>query len=311
MIKIISFIITIALCVGLTSCAKNISTDKEVQSDETNRPQNIPKDSTSNERIFLNIALEGKTATNGFEDSVKYGIYTSKSEEIFENMAQSIKKLSFNTDKEFTYQHSNCAPKFNGSKEYGTYYSVYDVYKYEKEEIEYLHGTDILCFYFSSEGCIENIVLTEHSKEGAKNAADSFLLKFLSPQELNEFGEVTVDDSSKICSYTVCYTKLIDGYKTDEQLWLFFDSEGNLKGYNGYNLKKYDALEDRITKEKLDAAKEALLDKLSSTEKLDFKHEEPKIITDTAGNVYLEILYSYRLEEGGAKNVECVAVSVN
>ena len=47
------------------------------------------------------------------------------------------------------------------------------------------------------------------------------------------------------------------------------------------------------------------------TKKLDFEHKEPQIITDKSGNVYLEIQYSYRYEEGGAINVRTVAVNVN
>ena len=289
MIKIISFIITIALCLCFISCS-----------------------SESKERIFLHVpTLNGGSGESGFADSLKYGVHTSSHEETFSELSDSTKKLSFDNGKICTYKESTCYYKTSDSKEYGTFYSIYDRYICEGTTAEYLHGTDLLCYY-SVMGGREDIVLSERSKEVAKKMADEFLLGFLSQDTLNKFDQVTVEENvSNTFSYRVSYRRFIEGYKTDEALYVSFNDEGKLRGYNGFNLNKYDTLADGISKEMLDEAKEALLDKLYSTKKLDFEHKEPQIITDKSGNVYLEIQYSYRYEEGGAINVRTVAVSVN
>ena len=296
--RVICFLLLCIITLEMVSCAKLDSS------------QDVPSKDRLNERIFLSASMEGGTATSGFPDSTTHGVYVGKSSEVFEDMLNKTKTLSFNKDKKFTYESSNFTYKTSQSQERGTFYSVYDLYRSEKEEIMYLRGTDLLCFYYVSGGGIEDISLTSYSKDAAKSAADTFLLKFLTKEKLKDFDKITIDDTSKVFSYTVQYTRSIEGYETDEELWLFFDKDGKLNGYNGYNLSKYDNLADSITKEKLDAAKEALLEKLSASEKTDFQYEEPKITTDTSGNVYLEIQYSYIIDGSDVRNAEIALVSV-
>jgi hypothetical protein len=262
------------------------------------------------ERIFLNVAVEGENANNGFADSATAGVYTKKTEDFFEEMAESIKKLPFDNDKEFKYHESECAYKTSDSQEYGTFYSIYDVYKYGKEEVAYLHGTDLLCFYSASNANIDGITSPVQSNEAAKSAADTFLLTFLSQAELDKFNEISLENSNYVFPYTVTYTRVIEGYKTDEELWVFFDADGNFRGYNGYNLNKYDNLLDKISKEKIDAAKAALMQNISANVKKAFSYEEPRLTTDTSGNIYLEMEYMYTNDEG-MEQIEIALVSLN
>ena len=298
--RIICFIISIILCFGLLACSDD-------QSKETG--QKIPVGPSLNERVFLNVQTMGGESTNGFVNSTVYGIDTSQNMETFKELKNTVKKLPFDNEKEFVYEYSQCAYKTSESQEYGTFYSVYDVYSNGKERIMHLSGTDLLCFYTSSEP-LEGMTVEAKSKEEAKNIADNFLLQFLTREELNNYTDVNVDDTDKLFSYYIRYTREIEGYKTDEELWLSFNKDGFLRGYVGYNLKKYDNLLDRISKEKLDEAKAALLDKLSAGEKTDFSYEDPRITTDTSGNLYLEVKYSYT-SESGARKVEIALVSVN
>lgn len=298
--RIICFIISIILCFGLFACSDD-------QPKETG--QNIPVEPSLNERVFLNVQTMGGESTNGFVNSTVYGIDTSQNMETFEELKNTVKKLPFDDEKEFVYEYSQCAYKTSKSQEYGTFYSVYDVYSNGKERIMHLSGTDLLCFYTSSEP-LEGMTVEAKSKEEAKDIADNFLLQFLTQEELNNYTDVNVDDTDNLFSYYIRYTREIEGYKTDEELWLSFNKDGFLRGYVGYNLKKYDNLLDRISKEKLDDAKEALLDKLSASEKTDFSYEDPRITTDTSGNLYLEVKYSYTSESGAIK-VEIALVSIN
>jgi hypothetical protein len=254
--------------------------------------------------------VEGVDANNGFADSATVGVYTNKTEEYFEEMVESIKKLPFDNDKEFKYHKSECAYKTSDSQEYGTFYSIYDVYKCGKEKVAYLHGTDLLCFYSASNADIDGITSPVQSNEAAKSAADTFLLTFLSQAELDKFNAISLENSNYVFPYTVKYTRVIEGYKTDEELWIFFDTDGNFRGYNGYNLKKYDNLLDRISKEKIDAAKAALMQNISANVKKAFSYEEPRLTTDTSGNVYLEMEYMYTNDEG-MEQTEIALVSVN
>ena len=298
--RIICFIIFIILCLGLFACSDD-------QPNEMG--QNIPGEPSLNERVFLNVQTMGRESTNGFVNSTVYGIDTSKNMETFEELENTVKKLPFNNEKEFVYEYSQCSYKSADSQEYGTFYSIYDSYRHEEETIQYLRGTDLLCFYSVDDATIDGVTFPIQSEEEAKNAANAFLLSFLSETELDKFSEVSVESSSSF-PFRVKYTRVIDGYKTDEELWVFFNKNGNFSGYNGYTLKKYDNLLDRISKEKLDEAKEALLDKLSASKKTDFSYEDPRITTDTSGNVYLEIRYSYT-SESGTKLVEIALVSLN
>ena len=63
-------------------------------------------------------------------------------------------------------------------------------------------------------------------------------------------------------------------------------------------------------KEKLDEAKAALMQNISANVKKAFSYEEPRLTTDTSGNVYLEMEYMYTNDEG-LEQIEIALVSVN
>ena len=300
-IRVLALAACVALVIGV------IATVVLLQGGETG--QDIPAKPSLNERVFLSVQTMGGESTNGFVNSTVYGIDTSQNMETFEELKNTVKKLPFDDEKEFVYEYSQCAYKTSESQEYGDFYSIYDVYSNGEEKIMYLRGTDLLCFYTSSEA-LEGMTVAAKSKEEAKNIADNFLQQFLTREELNNYTDVNVDDTFKLYSYYIRYTREIEGYKTDEELWLSFNKDGFLRGYVGYNLKKYDNLLDRISKEKLDEAKEILLDKILETDRTDFSYEDPRITTDTSGNLYLEVKYSYT-SESGARKVEIALVSVN
>ena len=300
-IRVLALAACVALVIGV------IATVVLLQGGETG--QDIPAKPSLNERVFLSVQTMGGESTNGFVNSTVYGIDTSQNMETFEELKNTVKKLPFDDEKEFVYEYSQCAYKTSESQEYGTFYSIYDSYRYEKETIQYLHGTDLLCFYSVDDATIDGVTFPIQSEEEAKNAANAFLLSFLSETELDKFSEVSVESSSSF-PFRVKYIRVIDGYKTDEELWVFFNKNGNFSGYNGYNLKKYDNLLDRISKEKLDEAKEILLDKILETDRTDFSYEDPQITTDTVGNIYLQIKYSYTTEEM-FRQTKIALVSVN
>ena len=72
--------LALAACVALVIGV--IATVVLLQGGETG--QNIPEEPSLNERIFLNVAVEGVDANNGFADSATAGVYTKKTDEYFE-----------------------------------------------------------------------------------------------------------------------------------------------------------------------------------------------------------------------------------
>jgi hypothetical protein len=67
---------------------------------------------------------------------------------------------------------------------------------------------------------------------------------------------------------------------------------------------------DKISKEKIDAAKAALMQNISANVKKAFSYEEPRLTTDTSGNIYLEMEYMYTNDEG-MEQIEIALVSLN
>ena len=103
--RIICFLLLCIISLEMVSCAKLDSS------------QDVPSKDRLNERVFLSASMEGGTATNGFPDSTTHGVYVEKNSEVFEDMLNKTKTLSFNKDKKFTYESSNFTYKSSQSQE--------------------------------------------------------------------------------------------------------------------------------------------------------------------------------------------------
>ena len=280
--KIVSIALLLILCLGFTAC----------NSAETYKP--IDPDAY----VILHVPSEGSKSEIelGYESIDEYGFYTRSEDKVFDELKGKTIKSPFNADSVLEYKSSDCALKTADGNEYGSFYSIYDVYRSDVETIEYLHGTNILCFYSYRAITISKGEKEENKKldkSDYRKMSDEFLLKFLSQEELNSFDKVSMSDFSQLFGCTVTYKKTICGYETDEVLTIFFNSDGKLDGYNGYNLKKYDSLEKQIDQERLDHAKEYLLNKIEKKELKDLEIRGPVLTTNGEGELYLSVVFEY------------------
>ena len=131
--KIVSIALLLILCLGFTAC----------NSAETYKP--IDPDAY----VILHVPSEGSKSEIelGYESIDEYGFYKRSEDKVFDELKGKTIKSPFNADSVLEYKSSDCALKTADGNEYGSFYSIYDVYRSDVETIEYLHGTNILCFY--------------------------------------------------------------------------------------------------------------------------------------------------------------------
>ena len=118
-----------------------------------------------------------------------------------------------------------------------------------------MHDTDIISYYHRPFNADDSYPLMDEM--GVKEIAETFLKNIVSEERFNTFAYsgMTMDALGR---YALSYIRYVEGYPTDEVLSVWVDRCGDVSGYNGYNLQKYDSIEKTISKEKLDVAKKFL-----------------------------------------------------
>ena len=294
-------ILTILLFMALTSCSLTNNNVNEATDDLTNDSSSLDHsvtDSHEYEPVFLIVMSESVNTSseirNEFEDAEKYGLYCTATREVIKDLENATRKSPID-DQVMKYAYSECSYN-RTSKEHGTHYSVYDFYKTDSMEVGVLHGTDLICYYFNRQTVEEHKKLTDIQ---AKSLADSFVLSVVEEDVFNEFDSGLVKaDTSGVFSYTVKYSKTTNGYKTDESITVYIDKLGNVVGYNGYNVCKYDTLKDQFADDKIGLAKKALVDKINSLGLKSIEMTDSLITTDIDGGLYVRIDFSYENDDG-------------
>lgn len=262
------------------------------------------------EPIFLSVLSENTSDKfrDEFKDAEQYGLCVSTSIDVVSNIEQKILKNPLN-NQNMEYSYSECLYKNSTSKEIGTHYSVYDIYKTEDTELGILRGTNLICYYFCSQSDADNVV--QITDKEAKSIADTFVISMVGNDIFSELENVSVKvDTSGTFAYVVNYTRLTNGHKTDENITVFISKSGIVKGYNAYNLCKYDTLKEMFDNDKIEFAKETLINKINSMGLNSIETNDAIITTDVDGKLYIKINLSYKNEY----NVICgetVFVNVN
>ncbi len=238
-----------------------------------------------------------EAVTKKYNIPEEFGITNIFETEILENVATT-KSSIVNGKPDLSYTHSNCAKKNSLSNEYGSFYSCYDAYQSDDERSEYLHGTDLLCFYFLSSDAFDETD-TPIQEADAKSRSEIFLRDLLSDKIFSKFTFDHISFSPLMGEYDVLYIRYIYGYATDETLSVFINSAGQVSSYNGRNVKKYDHLIDKITKEKLDKTHRAILDEIDSLALKNTTVFDPSITTNNDGIVYLKVGFKCDRSDGG------------
>lgn len=254
-------------------------------------------ESKESERQLIIVASAEGNVPKEFANSVpaqKCGLYTGyEYRKLLDDKAYKLSPL--NPLQELKYKYSDCTMKDGTSNEIGDFYCIYDVYTSEEEEVMYLHDTDIISFYHKDFNPDENYPLMEENE--VRKIAEDFLKSIIPGETLETFTyeRMTMD---AIGRYSIFYTKYVEGYATDETISVWVDRCGTISGYNGLNLKKYETLNAVIEREQLDSAYEFLVSTISAMGLLELEYYEPTIITNTSGELYLEVSFTYVDEEG-------------
>ena len=81
--------------------------------------------------------------------------------------------------------------------------------------------------------------------------------------------------------------------------------------FNYGNVNKYEYLKDIISKEKVDEAKDILVEKLETYDLKNLQVVGTGITTDRVGNLYLKLRYSHTVEHSNIPLEELVYISIN
>ncbi len=255
------------------------------------------------ERMYIAGEIEGSelSVLNTLETNREIGLGMPFEKKTMSDVRETI-KIDFFGDKEFNYSYSECRKKDVESKEYGDFYSIYDYYECENEKVGFLRETELLCVYENN-----NFFYDEHDEYPEKSIeevvmiATDFLLEFMSDEYFMEF-KMDVESYDAYASnnrYKLKYLRYIEGYCTDESIEITIDRAGNVESYKALNLKKYEATKDDITKEKLEAAENAIIAKINKIENIKiFKWGRPYIVTNTSGDIYMR--YAFMSKGGSA-----------
>ena len=287
--------VVIGVCVGVWKIDFSSRPGNEKTPVEENKPK---------EDIFLyTLSQSSPGKVIGSMSAKDYGICDSarSEDQVFDELKNK-EKTPFGKSRIFVYQRSECEFTTSSSqKVYGNFYSTYDRYVEEEsgDRVNYLHGTNILTTYFK--GHVERPRTdTPVDEITAKQIAEDFILKIITEEEFSKFDEGVFSPYAGSGLYAVCYTRYIGGYATDEDITVVIHPETKeITLYSAQYFGKYDALEAKLTKEKLDAANEKLRTKIEEMNLKNLSMGISRIVTTIFGEAFIRIPTQYDTESGG------------
>lgn len=180
---------------------------------------------------------------------------------------------------------------------------AYDKYAINSDDhtvsLDYVHGTDTLCFYWRSfdYGVIDESAFTE---EVLKETAEKFLSNTFKINNLNEYllNNYYLNEDLVPERYSMFYVKRIHGYATEDVISISIGPQGEVISCNAKNYGKIDGIEKEYSKEKIDAVCKALEDKISSFSPQNLTSTAPTLTTNIYGDLFLEISVMYDVSSG-------------
>lgn len=189
----------------------------------------------------------------------------------------------------FTYLESKVIFTDIKSGKVASIYGVHDTYVSAdgKTEVTFLEGTDTITFYEEK----KDETLTEKIDiRKAKEISDAFLAKILPGYSLEDMHTTMDEDvSGTQKSFWFGYAKKINGLISDEDILVWVSEYGQIRGYNGENVRKYDKLASSITSEKISKAVGEFNEAIKDIESLASCPTENYICTDNDGKIYVSV----------------------
>ena len=159
---------------------------KTEETTETKVQENFYVEKNDNASIFLINHSENLSSklSEAFADANKFGSLMDSEKVVFDDISAKQKDNPLNSSDKLEYLHSDCKKESSLSDSYGKYYSIYDVYKSSLGRYEYLHNSDLLCYYLNDREYTKEPLSTPYSEDEAKLVAETFLLNILSEDAL-------------------------------------------------------------------------------------------------------------------------------
>ena len=313
----------ILIMLGTTACTPKIMQDlpSGKVDEETVYNPNVEefqdnKEGETSAEVFLFVASEHDAGPfmekdSGLVPADKYGIYTG-SVYVEDEQLKNTKKVFPVNSEELTYSQSIANKKSSDSDQIGTFYSEYDIYHNDRITVEYIHGTDLIAMYHKKRLTLSNrdASYASMTEEEIREIADNFLKEILPASVLENMEGYRFNQPDILGRYSISYRRQIAGYDTDESVCVWIDKSGEVSGYNGRNVGKYDTITG-ITKEKLEATQAKLTEKIESFNLKNLKCSSPTIITNTSGEVFLKIGVCYDPEDGTMTVSDIILMSIS
>lgn len=207
-------------------------------------------------------------------------------EQIVDDSIKGDKKMALEEGGVCEYVDSKFYLKGENESEYGDFYAVYDVYEDESGTIsmEYIRGNGYLSKYSNHTEDLYKAAMGNVTIEEAQQIAEDFI-----EAQTNSLAEYTFD-SAYVGSddvYNIHFTRYINGYATDDTIYMRVAKTGNIRCYKATNYRKYEQLEDFLVDKKLIETKEILIEQLKLDENNVISDEIFTIVTNESGDVYM------------------------
>ncbi len=284
--KIVILIILATLTLSVCSCG----IDSRLDGNSVNTSDGEENDVKS-DKIFLITFSEGvsQDTFKNFKDSAEFGLNMSLERTQLTDV-EAAKKHPMDAQKTLNYSYSEVISQDSTAIKEGTFYSVYDFYVLDDEKIAFLHDSDTVCFYTKPYNPDEGYPIM--SEERVKEIADDFLLTVISEPFFSNF-EYEGAFTDVLGRYALLYKRYVCGYPTDETISIWIDRSGEISGYNGYNVNKYNTLITDISATAIELSADVLLSELKSLELTGFMSAQPELTTNSDGVVFVSIKFSY------------------
>ncbi|MBQ5843175.1 MAG: hypothetical protein IIW63_08560 [Clostridia bacterium] len=306
--KIMILIILAALTLSVCSCGVDSGVDGNSINNEADRNSVSASDSEENDvksdKTFLISFSEGVSPDTfkNFADSAEFGLNTALERTQLTDVAAT-KKHPMDAQKTLNYSYSKVISQDSAAIEEGTFFSAYDFYVLDDEKIAFLHDSDTVCFYTRPYNPDEGYPIM--SEERVKEIAEDFLLTVISEPLFSNF-EYEGMSTDILGRYALLYKRYVCGYPTDETISIWIDRSGEISGYNGYNVSKYNTLITDISATAIELSADVLLSELKSLELTGFTSAQPELTTNSDGVVFVSIKFSY---ESGGISIGAIAYS--
>ena len=225
--RVLIFLIIIVCAFALISCSEE--TPENIQ--ETQTPQNIPDLDviTTKENSIFSAGTYTTNLSAEFKSAAVHGIETIDEFKALDDIAKKTRPDPFDPQREIVYEKSECSYLKGSSGEYGTFYSMYDIYISGESRYDYLHGTDILCQYFGYRDDGVQMETVPTTQEEAKKMAGEFIDSVYGEDFVSNYEIHAIVEDNGMYAYQVVYVRMVAEYKTDDTIAVYIDYDGTIK----------------------------------------------------------------------------------